>query len=459
MTLPRSAASGAPLHELIAAVKFQELATLSKPATSSAWLARSYYLQSRSELPAALTAARRATELAPDFGFAWARVAELEFGFEHRQAAQETLRRARQLSPRNAQAVALAGFIRLDENHPAAALASFDQALALDGALPTAWLGHALAHAQFGDHAAARRDLQTAAALEPQRGLFRSYLGKAWSQSGQDKLAANEFGRAQKLDPADPTAWLYSALHRHQTHQINDAVRDLERSMALNDNRSVFRSRLQLDRDRATRSADLAAIYDAAGLTEVGERAASRAVQESYSDFAGHLFLAQSLQGREDPQRFDLRFETARESELLVANLLAPPACSAASPRRVPRPWCSTSSLTKAARDLADAMRANGHVVLAAELSRSSRDTQQVEGITSRQLALPASAFTAAAAWGVANARVDDDFVVRQHFHGVLNQNQPSLVLATARLLGLAPAISSAPQWIRYYGGRSRCRM
>ena len=217
--------AGAPRHELIAAVKFQELATLSKPATSSAWLARSYYLQSRSELPAALTAARRATELA-------------------------------------------------------------------------------LAHAQFGDHAAARRDLQTAAALKPHRGLFRSYLGKAWSQSGQDKLAANEFGRAQKLDPADPTAWLYSALHRHQTHQINDAVRDLERSMALNDNRSVFRSRLQLDRDRATRSADLAAIYDAAGLTEVGERAASRAVQESYSDFAGHLFLAQSLQGREDPQRF-----------------------------------------------------------------------------------------------------------------------------------------------------------
>ena len=161
--------------------------------------------------------------------------------------------------------------------------------------------------------------------LEPQRGLFRSYLGKAWSQSGQDKLAEKDLGLAQKLDPADPTAWLYSALHRFQTHQINNAVRDLEHSIELNDNRSIFRSQLQLDRDRATRSADLAAIYDAAGLTEVGERAASRAVQESYSDFAGHLFLAQSLEGREDPHRFDLRFETARESELLIANLLAPP--------------------------------------------------------------------------------------------------------------------------------------
>ena len=105
-------------------------------------------------------------------------------------------------------------------------------------------------------------------------------------------------------------------------------------------------------------------------------------------------------------------------------------------------------------RDLADAMRVNGHVVLAAEISRSSRDTQKVEGIESLQLSLPAKPFMdAAAAWGVANARVDDDFVVRQHFHGLLNQDQPSLTLATAKLLGISPAIYKKPQWVHYYGG------
>ena len=313
------------LREIIAAVKFQELPPPGTPTTGSEWLARSYCLQSRSQLPAALAAAKHATELAPGFGFAWARVAELEFGFADRRATRAALNRALQLSPRLAQAVALEGFLALDENHPRAALEQFDRALALDGALPSAWLGRALAHEQLGEAEAGRRDLQIAAALEPQRALFRSYLGKAWSQSGQDRLAEKDFARAQHLDPADPTAWLYSALHRHQTHQINDAVRDLEHSRELNDNRSVFRSRLQLDRDRATRSADLAAIYDAAGMVEVSERAAYRAVQNSYSDFAGHLFLARSLEGREDPHRFDLRFETARESELLLANLLAPP--------------------------------------------------------------------------------------------------------------------------------------
>ncbi len=318
-------AGATPLRELIAAVKFQPITPLRDPANSSGWLARSYYLQSRSQLPAALNAARQAVKLAPEFGFAWARVAELEFDSEHRRAAGAALARARALSPRNAQAVALKGFMALGENRPHPALDWFDRAVALDGSLPSAWLGRALAEAQLGSDEAARRDLQVAVTLEPQRGLFRSYVGKAWSQSGEDKLAEKDFALAQKLDPADPTAWLYSALHRFQTHQVNGAVRDLEHSTELNDNRGVFRSRLQLDRDLATRNADLAAIYDAAGMTEVSDRAASRAVEESYSDFAGHLFLANSLENQEDPQRFDLRFETARESELLVANLLAPP--------------------------------------------------------------------------------------------------------------------------------------
>ncbi|HWC59336.1 MAG TPA: FecR domain-containing protein [Verrucomicrobiae bacterium] len=316
---------GQPVRELIAAVRFQTISRLPMPTNGSGWLARSYYLQSRSSLPEALNAARQATRMAPEFGFAWARVAELELGFEHRDDAERALGRARQLTPLDAQAVALEGFLALADNHPSQAEQWFDRALAIDGSLPTAWVGRGLARAQSGNDDGARRDFQIAATLEPNRGLFRSYLGKAWSQSEEDALAEKDLRLAKELDPADPTAWLYSALHHYQTHQVNAAVRDLEKSEELNDNRSVFRSRLQLDQDLATRSADLAAIYDAAGLTEVSERAASRAVEQSYSDFSGHLFLADSLRQREDPDRFNLRLETARESELLVANLLAPP--------------------------------------------------------------------------------------------------------------------------------------
>jgi hypothetical protein len=68
----------------------------------------------------------------------------------------------------------------------------------------------------------------------------------------------------------------------------------------------------------------LAAMYDEAGLGEAGRLEASRAVSGDYANFSGHLFLARSLQEREDPNRYDLRYETPRQSELLLANLLAP---------------------------------------------------------------------------------------------------------------------------------------
>jgi PAS domain S-box-containing protein len=104
-------------------------------------------------------------------------------------------------------------------------------------------------------------------------------------------------------------------------------------------------------------------------------------------------------------------------------------------------------------REFTEAMRANGHVVLAAELNRSSRDTPQVEGIKSLQLSMPAKSFLdAAAAWGIANTSVDDDFVVRRQFDGLLNQGEPSLAFATAGLLGVAVTNAPGSQWLRYFG-------
>ncbi len=104
-------------------------------------------------------------------------------------------------------------------------------------------------------------------------------------------------------------------------------------------------------------------------------------------------------------------------------------------------------------REFTEALHANGHVVLAAEVSRSSRDAPQVEGIKSLQLSLPAKPFlNAAATWGIANESVDDDFVVRRQFNGFPNLAEPGLLFATARLLGLGPMDPPRSQWIRYYG-------
>src|SRR5439155_18721559 len=149
----------------------------------SRWLAESYRLQSEADLQGALKAARRAVELSPEFGFGWARVAELEFSFGRPGDTQDALAHALRLSPRNAQAIALQGFILAAKNRIDEALTTFNEAIAVDGSLANAWLGRGLCLIRRGQNQQGRHDLLVAASLEPQRSLLRSYLGKAFAQN------------------------------------------------------------------------------------------------------------------------------------------------------------------------------------------------------------------------------------------------------------------------------------
>src|SRR5439155_12864109 len=155
--------------------------------------------------------------------------------------------------------------------------------------------------------------------------VLRSYLGKAFTHLGDTTHADKELTLAKNLDANDPTSWLYSALVNEQENRINEAVNDLQRSKELNDNRSIFRSRLLLDQDQAVRSANLAAIYRDAGMFDVSVQEASRAVNYDYGNYSAHLFLAESYDALRDPNLINLRYETSTLSELLVADLLAPP--------------------------------------------------------------------------------------------------------------------------------------
>ncbi len=322
---PRLAAA---LRQLIAAVKRQPAAGGAPPQLASEFLAASYFEQSRAirevSLRNALKFARQAVTNAPKSGFAWARVAELEFSFGQKEAALAALNQSLALAPRNAQALALKGFILAAQGEPRAAREWFDRALAVDAALGNAWLGRGLARIRLGDVTGGREDLLVAAALEPQRAELRSYLGKAYAATGDDAHAGKELALAKKLDPKDPTAWLYSALLNQRNNEINDAIRDLEKSQALNDNRSVYRSQLLLDEDRAVRSANLASVYRDAGLPDLSLREAGRAVSSDYANYSAHLFLANSYEQLRDPNWSNLRYEAPATSEFWIANLLAP---------------------------------------------------------------------------------------------------------------------------------------
>src|SRR5262249_41639150 len=118
--LLRSVSPSAPgrqaLLTLIAAVTLKPRPTSDSPQTASDWVAESYYRQSQADLPGALAAAQRATEIDPSFGFAWTRVAELHFSFGRVPQSKEALEKGIQLSPRNPAAHALRGFLFSAEN-------------------------------------------------------------------------------------------------------------------------------------------------------------------------------------------------------------------------------------------------------------------------------------------------------------------------------------------------------
>src|SRR5206468_335828 len=136
---------------------------------------------------------------------------------------------------------------------------------------------------------------------------------------------------ARQFDPNDPTAWLYSALLNQQQNRLNDAIRDLERSQELNDNRQLYRSHLLLDQDRAVRQANLAATYQDAGLFDQSVREAARATSADYANYSAHLFLANSYSQLRDANFINLRYETVSLSEYLLAELLSPVGGSALS--------------------------------------------------------------------------------------------------------------------------------
>jgi len=327
-SLLRSVSREAPgrqaLLTLIAAVTLKPRPDSAPPQTASDWIAESYYLQSQANLPDALAAAQHATEIDPEFGFAWTRVAELYFSFGRVPQAKAALEKGLQLSPRNPAAHALRGYLFSAENRINEAKDAFEKAMAVDSALGNAWLGRGLCLIRQSKNEDGRRDLQVAAALEPNRSLFHSYLGKAFGNDGTERKARLELGRAKTLDPRDPTPWIYSAIENKQDSRINEAVRDLEKSKELNDNRRVFRSQFLLDQDRAVRSANLAAIYQADGMEDVSVREATRGVDSDYATASSHLFLANSYNALRDPKRINLRYETPWFNELLLANLLAP---------------------------------------------------------------------------------------------------------------------------------------
>ncbi len=292
-------------------------ALVADPGSAPAAIALSYALQAAFELEAARAVLREAATRSPGDPLAWARLAELELSFGALGAAQAAAERAVALAPDLARTQMVLGFAALSRIDIDAARAAFERAIALDSALPLARLGLGLAKIRRGLLEAGRRELEIAVALDPDSSLLRSYLGKAYFEERRGPLDADQLQIAKELDPNDPTPWLYDAIRKQSENRPVEALRDLETSIVLNDNRAVFRSRLLLDEDLAARGARLGRIYNDLGFEQLALVEGTRSTDRDPGNHAAHRLLA-------DSYAVLPRHQIARDSELLQSQLLQP---------------------------------------------------------------------------------------------------------------------------------------
>ena len=182
-------------------------------------------------------------------------MSELELSRGDLDAALEAAKKAEALNPTLARTQTVLGFAYLTRIEVERAKKAFEHAIRGDPADPLPRLGMGLAKIRDGDLEGGTREIETAASLDPNNSLVRSYLGKAYFEEKRGGLAETEFEQAKLLDPEDPTPWFYDAIQKQTTNRPVEALHDLERAIALNDNRAVYRSRLLLDQDLAARSA------------------------------------------------------------------------------------------------------------------------------------------------------------------------------------------------------------
>ena len=236
------------------ALHLAESAVEADSRSAAAHLALSYARQARFDLANARAGLLAAARQDPGNALLWARLAELHLSFGDLGKAREAAQKASALAPGLERTQTVLGFAHLANFDTTSAGTAFAEAIRLNQAAPLPRLGLGLARIRDGHLEEGRREIEVAVSLDPGRSLLRSYLGKAFFEEKRKRLAERHFSAAQELDPKDPTPWFYDAIRKQTLNRPVEALRDMQQSITLNDNRAVYRSRLLLDSDLAARS-------------------------------------------------------------------------------------------------------------------------------------------------------------------------------------------------------------
>lgn len=287
------------------------------PGSSTARMALSYVRQAQFDLKGALESARKGASLSPESALVRSRLAEMLLALGYLDQALREARRAASLNPNLGRTQTVLGFAYLTQIRNGQAIEAFEKAIRLDQADPLPRVGLGLAKIRKGDLTEGRRQIEIAVVLDPNNSLVRSYLGKAYFEEKRGKRAGEQFRFAKELDPRDPTPYYYDAISKETENRPVEALNDLQKSIDLNDNRAVFRSRLQLDQDLAARSVGLSGIYSDLGFLQLALTEGYKSLNTDPTNYSAHRLLAETYSSLP-------RHEVARVSEVLQSQLLQP---------------------------------------------------------------------------------------------------------------------------------------
>ena len=303
-----------------------ERAVAVDPNSSVGYLSLSLVRQAEFDLDGALAAARQAVKHDPNNVRALVQESSLLFGMGRMKEAVKVAEQARQRAPDDAMVNTIWGFLQLARFRIDDARDAFQAAIGQDSTLGLPHLGLSLVLFRRNQTDAAVAEMRQATLLEPMVSLYNSYLGKAFYEVKDDRRAEKYLDAAKQLDPRDPTPWFYNAIRLQSINRPIEAVQELRKSVELNDDRGVYRSRLLLDEDLAARAATLGRIYNEVGFTELGLQQGWQSVTRDPTNYSAHRLLADSYAAFPN-------VEAARASELLQAQLLQPVNITPVSPR------------------------------------------------------------------------------------------------------------------------------
>ena len=287
------------------------------PQSATALIALSYAQQARFDLEGARKSVEAAVAADPNNALAWARLSEMWASFGDLDRALRAAQRAATLEPNLSRTQTVLGYAYLMRIKTKDAREAFEKAIQLDQADPLPRLGLGLAAIRDGKLQRGGREMEAAASLDPGNAIIRSYLGKTYYEEKRTGLDEREYKVASELDPNDPTPWFYDGISKQTTNRPVEALHDIDRAIALNDNRAVYRSRLLLDADEAARSASLGRVYSDLGFQQLALVEGWKSVNTDQTNYSAHRLLA-------DSYAVLPRHEIARVSELLQSQLLQP---------------------------------------------------------------------------------------------------------------------------------------